>query len=243
MLVRFAKITLIYLVLTVLTLAAGASRHGATAAGRISLPGISFSEVSNNFRLLGASGTGTLEDPFVLVEEVFGEGEVVLAINVEDADFGSRVQSMHAVGFALQKVVINRTSLIWDYYALELEFEVGRGSDYYDGLSFGQMATVNRPFRSDRFEQVEDVTEPRDVIRFSQGQVNPGDRARFAVAITHTGIQPSFFLVQHVRPPYARLDIPIRPLRPQALPGRLSARNFAACAIIMGPEGIAQCRR
>ncbi len=208
--IRLTIIPRIYLALTVLILVAVPDLEGA-AANRISLPGISFSVASGNFRLLAASGTGSLDDPIVLVEEVFGDGEVVLAINVESADFGSRVQTMHAVGFALQKVVINRTDMIWDYYALELEFESGRGSDYYDGLSFAQMATVNRPFRSDSFAQVEDLTEPRDVIRFSQGQVNPGERARFAVAVTHTGVMPKFFLVQHVRPPYAQLDIPLHP--------------------------------
>ncbi|MDA1098218.1 MAG: hypothetical protein O2967_04465 [Proteobacteria bacterium] len=202
---RLAITLRFYLALAVLLLTAGVGPHGAGAASRISLPGISFSEASSNFRLLAASGTGSLEDPIVLVEEVFGEGEVVVAIRVEAADFGSRVHTMHAVGFALHKVVINRTDMIWDYYALELEFEAGRGSDYYDGLSFAQMATVNRPFRSDSFAQVDDLTEPRDVIRFSQGQVNPGAWVRFAVAITHTGIMPNFFLVQHVRPPYAQL--------------------------------------
>ncbi|MFP6747581.1 MAG: hypothetical protein VCD66_08310 [Alphaproteobacteria bacterium] len=218
--------------LAVLIFAAGSGPTRALAAGLISLPGITFSEASPNFRLLAASGSGTLDDPFVVVEEVFGEGEVVLAINVHAADFGSRVKTMHAVGFALQKVVINRTWYLWDYYALELEFDVGRGSDYYDGLSFGQKAQVNRPFQSDRFAAVEDLTEPRDVIRFTQGQVKPGERVRFLLAITHTGIKPSFYLVQHVRPPYAQLDEPI------TAPYRL-----AECALVMGSEGIARCRK
>ncbi len=208
---RLAIILPFYLALSVLILAAVPGARGAAAAGRISLPGITFSAASSNFRLLAASGTGSLEDPIVLIEEVFGEGEVVLAINVDAADFGSRVATRHAVGFALQKVVINRTALIWDHYALELEFEAGRGSDYYDGLSFAQSETANRPFRSDSFAQVDDLTEPRDVIRFSQGQIIPGERGRFAVAITHTGIKPNFFLVQHVRPPYAQLDVPPYP--------------------------------
>ena len=217
-----------YLIPMILFLAISATPDRAHAAGRITLPGITFSEASPNFRLLAASGTGTLEDPFVLIEEVFGDGEVALAINIDAADFGSRVGTMHAVGFALHKVVINRTDRFWDYYALELEFVIGRGSDYYDGLSFGQKAAVNRPFRSDRFAMVEDLIEPRDVIRFSQGLVKPGERARFALSITHTGVQPNFFLVQHVRPPYAQLEVPIR---------------LAECAIIEAPKGLAQCRR
>ncbi len=195
--------TVIVVILFFLSVSIGS---GAWAAGLISLPGITFSEASSNFRLLSATGSGSLDDPFIVVEEVFGEGEVLLSINVYDADFGSRIETMHAVGFALQKVVINQTRKLWNHYALELEFDVGRGSDYYDGLSFGQKSKVNRPFRSDRFSWVEDLTEPRDVIRFTQGQVRPGESVRFTFAITHTQLTPNFYLVQHVLPPYAELD-------------------------------------
>mgnify|MGYP003965695231 FL=1 len=212
--------------LTVLVM--GACGNPAKAAGFISLPGITFSEATDNFRLLGATGTGSLDDPFILVEEVFGDGEVVLGIDVKAEDFGSRIKTMHAVGFALQKVVINRTEQAWNYYALELEFKSGRGSDYYDGLSVAQKAQANRPFRSDSFAVVEDLTEPRDVIRFTRGRVMPGQQARFVIAITHTGNQPNFFLVQHVRPPYAELQRPVQ---------------LAGCAVFMGPRGKAQCRR
>jgi hypothetical protein len=229
MLARLARILRIYPALgTLAALFMGVCGNTAAAAGFIALPGITFSEATDNFRLLAASGTGSLDDPFVLVEEVFGDGEVVVGINVHAVNFGSRIKTMHAVGFALQKVVINRTDQAWNYYALELEFKSGRGSDYYDGLSFAQKAQANRPFRSDSFAVVEDLTEPRDVIRFTQGRVIPGQQARFAVSITPTGHQPNFFLVQHVRPPYAELDRPIQ---------------LAECAVSMGPEGKARCRR
>ena len=136
--------TMIAVILFFLSVSIGSR---AWAAGLISLPGITFSEASSNFRLISATGSGSLDDPFIVVEEVFGEGEVLLSINVYDADFGSRIETMHAVGFALQKVVINQTQKLWHHYALELEFDVGRGSDYFDGLSFGQKSKVKRPFR------------------------------------------------------------------------------------------------
>ncbi|MFP6728221.1 MAG: hypothetical protein VCB63_15405, partial [Alphaproteobacteria bacterium] len=41
---------------------------GPWAAGLISLPGITFSEASSNFRLLSATGSGSLDDPFIVVE-------------------------------------------------------------------------------------------------------------------------------------------------------------------------------
>ena len=212
--------------LTALTVAA----HGnsATAAGFISLSGITFSEATDNFRLLAASGTGSLDDPFILVEEVFGDGEVVVGINIQSEDFGSRIKTMHAVGFALQKVVINRTEQAWNYYALELEFKSGQGSDYYDGLSFAQKSQANRPFRSDSFAVVEVLTDPRDVTRFTRGSVTPGQKARFVVAIPPTGNQPNFFLIQHARPPYAELQRSVQ---------------LAECAVFMGPKGKTQCRR
>jgi hypothetical protein len=86
---------------------------------------------------------------------------------------------------------------------MELERNLGQSSDYVDGLSFGQETQVNRPFRSDNFKTVEDIVEPNDVIRFSDGFVGPGDVAEFHLAITHTVSAPRFYLVQHARRPVA----------------------------------------
>ena len=157
-------------------------------------------------RLLSGSGSGTMEDPFVIREEILQEGDAVLHIRVENPDFGSRVGTLHAVGFVLHKQVVNSTERAWDYFAMELEFKVGQGSDYFDGLSFGQSTKVNRPFGSNVFSAVEDVTEPRDMVRFSQGQAAPGELAEFQIAITHTGPMPHFYLVQHLRHPFANLE-------------------------------------
>lgn len=170
-------------------------------AGEIRLDGITFASGSENMRLLGASGRGTLQDPFIIREEVFAEGDVVLQISIDDPEFGSRVATLHAVGFALRKQVVNNTGRAWDFFSMELEFYAGQGSDYFDGLSFGQSTIVNRPFRSNLFDRVEDMTEPRDMMRFSQGRVSPGQMVDFQIAITHTGPKPKFFLVQHSRRP------------------------------------------
>ena len=173
-------------------------------AQTFALPGITFASASDNFRLLAVTGTGTVEDPFVVVEEVLADGDTVLYVNVHDGRFGSRLNTFHAVGFALTKVVINRTDYVWDFYNMELERNVGQSSDYFDGLSFGQETDANRPFRSDHFKVVEDIVEPNDVIRFTEGFVGPGDVVQFHLAITHTVNTPRFYLVQHARQPIAR---------------------------------------
>jgi hypothetical protein len=179
---------------------------GDAAANEIRMHGITFSAASDNMRLLGGTGSGTLEDPFILREEIVEEGDAILRIRVENPDFGSRVGTLHAVGFVLHKQVVNSTDRAWEYFSMELEFRVGEGSDYFDGLSFGQSTQVNRPFKSNVFSAVEDVTEPRDMIRFSDGRAAPGQLAEFQIAITHTGPTPHFYLVQHLRHPFADLE-------------------------------------
>ena len=183
-------------------------------AGQISISGVTFSEASDNVRLLSAGGTGTLEDPLVIHEEITASGDAIIRIRIDSPDFGSRLGTTHAIGFALRKEVTNLTAHAWDFFALELELEIGKGSDYYDGLSFAQSTTVARPFRSDRFAKVEDVSEPRDMIRFDDGLVEVGDTVSFLVAITHTVPLPEFFLVQNIRSPFVEND----------RPGRLLAR-------------------
>jgi hypothetical protein len=185
--------------------------YGSPASAEpIRLDGITFSEGSTNIRLLGVSGSGRLTDPYVVVEEIFDEGEAVLAVDVWSNSFGSRIETMHATGFAITKVVINRTKRTWDYFGVELEFVHGTGSDYYDGLSFAQSAIANRPFRADRFKNVEDLIEPRDIVRFTNGTMKDNDEGRFTFSVTYTGHTPKFLIVQHVRRPYAGFHKPAR---------------------------------
>lgn len=188
---------------TILAVLMAALAVPAAGASPMTVEGVVFSPGSANLRLLAVSGTGRLDDPFVVVEEVTGQGEVILNVEVLSADFGSRIHTIHATGFALTKVVRNGTDTPWDYFSMELEFTHGYGSDYYDGLSFAQAAQANRPFRSDRFAKVDDIQEPRDVVRFTEGTVAPGETAAFSVSVSYTGLKPNFSVVQNVLRPFA----------------------------------------
>ena len=138
------------------------------------------------------------------MEEILATGDAIIEIVVNES-FGSRVKTFHQTGFALIKVVRNATPGNWDFFNIALEKRPGIASDYYDGLSFGQSTRVNRPFTSDVFAKVEDILEPRDVIRFSNGRVPPRGAARLVMSVTHTAPAPRFFLVQHVRRPAVSL--------------------------------------
>ena len=79
-------------------------------AAPVTLHGVTFAEASENVRLVGVTGSGTLTDPFVMVEEIIGSGDAIVEIDVHSVEFGSRVATFHRVGFALVKVVINRNN-------------------------------------------------------------------------------------------------------------------------------------
>jgi hypothetical protein len=158
--------------------------------------GITFSDELGGFVIRSLSGTGRLDDPFVLVEEVTGDGEAVLLVSGLAGDFGNRVETQHATGFALHKVVINSTSQNWVNYEIELREDRTASSPYEDGLSFGQAAD-RPPVRSDRFATVANVDEPYDGLSFQGGLVAPGDSVTFTMIVTDETPRSAFLIVQH----------------------------------------------
>ncbi|MFQ5958361.1 MAG: hypothetical protein ACE5LF_03235, partial [Alphaproteobacteria bacterium] len=170
----------------------------------VTLNGVTFSDELGGFTIVGASGTGTLEDPFVVVEEITGPGAAVLVIRGFSPEFGNRVGTYHPAGFALKKIVTNRTPFAWSFVDFELQQNLGLSSDTLDGLSFGQGANSGRPFRSDRFVRVAEINEPVDYISFHEGVLKPGETATFDVIVTDTTPVALFYLVQRPNRPVAR---------------------------------------
>ncbi len=166
------------------------------AAEPMTSEGVTFSDELGGFVIRSLTGTGRLEDPFVLVEEVTGDGEAVLVVSGLGADFGNRVETQHATGFALHKVVINSTSQNWVNYEIELREDRTASSPYEDGLSFGQ-AAERPPVSSDRFETVASVDEPYDGLSFQSGLVAPGNSVTFTMIVTDETPRSAFLIVQH----------------------------------------------
>jgi hypothetical protein len=158
--------------------------------------GITFSDELGGFVIRSLSGSGRLDDPFVVVEEVTGDGETFLVVRGLERGFGNRVETQHATGFALHKVVINSTGQNWITYEIELRETRSASSPYEDGLSFGQAA--ERPQEtSDRFSAVASVDEPYDGLSFRSGLAEPGSAATFTMIVTDETPQSSFLIVQH----------------------------------------------
>ncbi|MCE2491726.1 MAG: hypothetical protein J4F40_03840 [Alphaproteobacteria bacterium] len=182
--------------LLALTPMATASMATAARAESIVSHGVEFSDELGGLRLVSAAGSGTRDDPFIVVEEYTGPGSAVLVIRGLDRLFGSASGIMRPVGLVMRKIVKNGTRERWREFDLELREHFNHPSDYFDGLSFDQMKTMEHPAASDLFAHVRPVMEPFDYLRFSDGIVEPGETVSFEIVITDATPQPTIFLVQ-----------------------------------------------
>ena len=173
---------------------------------------MSFSDHPGGARLLAASGTGTRDDPIVLVEEIVGPGPAVLEIRNGRT---GHLDVSPATGFltvSVVKIIVNRGPWRWAGFDLELMTGPDQPSVYADGLSFDQPQTFQRLARADRFLQTVQEDEPFDRIRFDGGQVDPAGYLRLDFDIVDVNGTAVFYLVQR---PLILLawDFPLRPPR------------------------------
>lgn len=191
--------------------------HSAQAAS-VTVNGLNFSDEGGGFRLVSVSGTGSRADPYVVIEEFTGPDAAIMVVRGMAGQLTARqgMTMLQAAGFALRKVVVNRTSRPWQLFDMELREELDLPSGYHDGLSFDQIRSAPRPFRADRFAQSNEVSEPFDYIRFSQGTVQPGETVIFDLTVTDTSPRDLFFLIQRPRRPIAE--------RPDGTYRKLAAR-------------------
>jgi hypothetical protein len=180
-------------------LAASLAARSALAAS-VTVEGITFSDEHGDFTILKVTGTGTLEDPFVVVEDVTGDTPI-LVIRGMNVGFGNRIGSQHIIGFAIAKIAINHTGGSWSQYRMELRTTPTEPSPYGDGLSFAQGYTHLPPVVSSGFHHARVIDEPFDAIDFADGQIKPGQSVSFDFYITDMVARPEIFLLQEpVRP-------------------------------------------
>ena len=169
---------------------------GSLAAETWTAGGLLFSDEPGGARLLAASGTGSRDDPIVLVEEIVGPGPAVLEI--QNGRTG-HLDVSPAVGFltlSVVKIIVYRGPGRWAGFDLELMTGPDQPSVYADGLSFDQPQTLQRIARADRFLQTVQEDEPFDRIRFDGGQVDPAEYLRLDFDIVDVNGTAVFYLVQ-----------------------------------------------
>jgi hypothetical protein len=169
---------------------------GAAQAEPVTLHGLTFSDELGGFEIKQVSGSGTLADPFVLVEEIFDQEPAILVIRGMSHRFGNRIRSHHEIGFAMTKIVRNRTEQTWSLFNVELREFVDYYSPFGDGLSFGQASDAGRPFTSSRFGDLIETREPYDGVQYIDGDVRPGESVSMTFVVTDTTPRWEFFVLQ-----------------------------------------------
>ncbi|MDQ7247686.1 hypothetical protein [Dongia sedimenti] len=191
--------------MTVLRLFLGAilllAAAGAAVADPVTVEGITFSDEKGNFRLVSVSGKGSIEDPFVVKEEVTGPNDPILVIKGFTRDFGNRVGTQHTAAFAMIKIVVNKTDRAWQGYQIELREIENRSSTYEDGLSFGQASVVADQYVNSSLPHSQRLDEPEDALGFGGESIPPGGEATFRFIISDMSPLYRFFLVQRPQQP------------------------------------------
>jgi hypothetical protein len=182
---------------------------GPAAGAPITLEGITFDDGLGGLVLREGWGSGRLDDPFVLVEDITEDGPAILTVIGLRGAFGNRVGTQHLTGFALVKVVRNLTERPWEVFELELRERLSHYSTYADGLSFAQDADSERLLGSDRFTDAYKTDEPLDSLIFSGAVVQPGETVTLRAVITDYSPNWQFYLLQRRSAPVAALE-PIR---------------------------------
>jgi hypothetical protein len=180
---------------------------GPVPANEIIHEGLSFSDEGGGFTLMSVTGRGSLDDPYVVVEEVVGPREAVLVIRGLKR-VGNRIGTHHIAGIAVNKVVINRSQDVWQNYQMELREVSTRHSPYEDGLSFAQNTVLAGAFTASSFPDLQRYDEPQDTLGFSGSTVKPGESAQFSFLITDMSPVERFYLYQQPLQPVSTLDRP-----------------------------------
>ncbi|MFN3549571.1 MAG: hypothetical protein ACK4U0_18960 [Mesorhizobium sp.] len=161
-----------------------------------------FSDELGGFSILSASGRGTKADPIVLVQEFHSASPVTLTIRAIGPIQPFAHEEGVANGFIRMVVVaVNGSGLVWTQFEFELQETLGQPSVYGDGLSFDQRRREGGSIDSDAFGRFDRAFEPYDRLRFEDGFVDPGKRARFEFLISDFTPVAEFYLVQDPRIP------------------------------------------
>ena len=166
-----------------------------------------FSDELGGLRLVSVTGTGSADDPIILVEEFFETGPAVLTIrrlDEQSSPAGPPISPSKLL--YIEKLVINSSRRVWLGFELELEEIRGKASTFRDGLSFDQIAKQQDRVHADRFRHGERTFEPGDRLLFHGGAVNHGETLRLSVLVTDTSPTDPFYLVQTPQLPTAGLS-------------------------------------
>ncbi len=164
--------------------------------------GYSFSDELGGFHITGASGIGTRDNPFVIVEELNSATPVTLTIRAAKPIQPFGQAGIFANGILHMRIdVLNNGGQAWIEFQFELQSVLGEPSGFGDGLSFDQANRTPDAISSSDFADFDREFEPYDRLLFKNGKIDPLKTATFDFLITDYAPKQRFYLVQEPRIP------------------------------------------
>lgn len=162
----------------------------------------SFSDELGGFRITGASGIGTREDPLVITEELNSATPVTLTIRaIKPIEaFGKAGEVANGVMY-MRIDVLNNSAQPWVEFQFELQEILDQPSVFGDGLSFDQRNKTPENISSSNFADFDRRFEPYDRLLFRSGAVDPLKAVTFDFLITDYTPRWTFYIVQDPRIP------------------------------------------
>ena len=162
----------------------------------------SFSDELGGFRITGASGIGTKEDPLVITEELNSATPVTLTIRATKPieAFGRAGDVANGIMY-MRIEVLNNSAQAWVEFQFELQEILDQPSVFGDGLSFDQRNKSPENIVSSNFADFDRKFEPYDRLLFRNGKVDPLKTATFEFLITDYTPRWTFYIVQDPRIP------------------------------------------
>jgi len=161
-----------------------------------------FSDELGGFRITGAEGFGTKNEPVVLTQELQTASPVTMVIRTVGPIRPFARPGTWANGILyLRLLVQNNSGLAWVEFELELQEHLGEPSVFGDGLSFDQRQAEQKGVLSTSFASYSRDFEPYDRILFQEGKVDPLALAEFGFLVTDFTPRRTFYLVLDPRIP------------------------------------------
>jgi hypothetical protein len=162
----------------------------------------SFSDELGGFRITGASGRGTRDDPIVLTEEMESATPVTLTIRTTKPIRAFDPSGDFANGIMYMRIeTLNGSGHPWVEFEFELQETLGQPSVFGDGLSFDQRNKEPDNIVSSEYARFNRNFEPYDRLLFEDGKVDPRATVSFQFLITDYTPRWTFYLVQDPRIP------------------------------------------
>ena len=183
-------------------LIAGSAFGQETQSKRWEAGAYSFSDELGGFRIVGASGNGTKENPIVIREEIDSASPVTMVIRTVRPIRPFDYSGLYANGFLHIRIeVLNNSELPWIEFEFELQEHLGKASVFGDGLSFDQRRSESGNIWSESFQKYSRAFEPYDRLLFREGTIDHLRSASFNFMITDYTPRWEFYLVQDPRIP------------------------------------------